>query len=79
MSEEEVIVPLSEIDWDEYDDEEEEDEEEVCEHEWEAERVTDWSMHGSHVVHVCVNLYCPKCETYANTDCSWEFTDDEVL
>jgi len=74
MSEEEVIVPLPKIDWDEYD-----EEEEVCEHEWEVDRVTDWSMHGSHVVHVCVQIYCPKCETYGDTDCSWEFNDDEVL
>ncbi len=78
MSEEEVIVPLAEIDWDEYDDEDE-DEEEVCEHEWEVDRVTDWSMHGSHVVHVNVKIYCPKCETYGNTDCSWEFNDEEVV
>lgn len=74
MSEEEVIVPLPEIDWDEYD-----DEEEVCEHEWEVDRVTDWGMNGGNIVHVCVDIYCPKCETYGNTDGSWEFTDDEVL
>ena len=55
------------------------EEEEVCEHEWEVDRVTDWGMAGSHIVHVCVDLYCPKCETYANTDGSWEFTDDEVV
>ena len=76
MSEEEVIVPLPEIDWDEYDDEEEE---EVCDHEWEVDRVTDWGMMGSRTVHVCVDLYCPKCETYGNTDGSWEFSDDEVV
>ena len=74
MSEKEVIVPLPEIDWDEYD-----DEEEVCDHEWEVDRVTDWSMHGSHVVHVNVQIYCSKCEEYGNTDCSWEFNDDEVI
>ena len=57
----------------------EEEEEEVCEHEWEVDRVTDWSMHGDHIVHVNVQLYCHKCETYGDTDCSWEFTDDEVV
>jgi len=56
-----------------------EEEEEVCEHEWEVDRVTDWSMHGDHIVHVNVQLYCHKCETYGDTDCSWEFTDDEVV
>ena len=75
MSEEEIIVPLPEIEWDEYD----EEEEEVCEHEWEVDRVTDWGMAGSHTVHVCVDLYCSKCETYANTDGSWEFTDEDVV
>ena len=57
----------------------EEDEEEVCDHEWEVDRVTDWGMNGGNIVHVCVDIYCPKCETYGNTDGSWEFTDDEVL
>ena len=63
---------------DEYDDEDE-DEEEVCDHEWEVDRVTDWSMMGSHVVHVNVQIYCIECGQYGNTDCSWEFTDDEVV
>ena len=56
-----------------------EEEEEVCDPcEWEVDRVTDWSMHGSHVVHVNVKIYCSKCETYGNTDCSWEFQDSDV-
>ena len=41
---------------DEYDDEDE-DEEEVCEHEWEVDRVTDWSMHGDHTARMCVCKY----------------------
>tara|TARA_Y100000004_G_scaffold24532_1_gene24721 strand:+ start:629 stop:832 length:204 start_codon:yes stop_codon:yes gene_type:complete len=63
----------------EYEDEHDDEEEEVCEHEWEVDRVTDWSMHGSNVVHVNVQIYCYKCETYGNTDCSWEFSDEEVV
>ena len=75
---------------DEYDDEDEDvfgsiqnDEETVldwaCDHEWEVDRVTDWGMNGSRVVHVCVDIYCPKCETYGNTDGSWEFDDEDVV
>ena len=63
----------------EYEDEHDDEEEEVCEHEWEVDRVTDWSMHGDHIVHVNVRIYCHKCETYGNTDCSWEFSDEEVV
>ena len=61
----------------EYEDEHE-DEEEVCEHEWEVDQVTDWGMNGTNVVHVVVRVYCPNCETYGNTDCSWEFQDSDV-
>tara|TARA_Y100000592_G_scaffold92989_1_gene155501 strand:+ start:3364 stop:3603 length:240 start_codon:yes stop_codon:yes gene_type:complete len=57
----------------------EDNEEEVCEHEWEVDRVTDWSMHGSRIVHVNVQIYCSECGEYGDTDCSWEFDDDEVL
>ena len=70
---------MSEEEYEDEHDDEDEDEEEVCEHEWEVDRVTDWSMHGSHVVHVNVQIYCSKCEEYGNTDCSWEFNDDEVV
>mgnify|MGYP003134919917 CR=1 FL=1 len=56
-----------------------EEEEEVCDPcEWEVDRVTEWSMMGTNIVHVVVQIYCPKCETYGNTDCSWEFSDSDV-
>jgi len=74
MSEEEVIVPLPKIEWDVYD-----EEEEVCEHEWQVERVTQWDMNGSHSIHVCVEIRCAECGVEGNTDCSWEFTDNEVM
>jgi hypothetical protein len=54
-------------------------EEEVCDHEWEVDRVTDWGMMGSRVVHVNVQIYCSKCGEYGDTDCSWEFNDEDVV
>ena len=61
----------------EYEDEHE-DEEEVCDHEWEVDRVTDWGMMGSRVVHICVDITCSQCGCSSYTDGSWEFSDDKL-